>query len=86
MPSESRVDVEHSFMNFVPLITKIKVDLLMGRESSESQYTDYLSRYENMTPQELDYIDDLFLADLFTNSEDNLDFFKQETIQKIIDR
>lgn len=37
-------------------------------------------------PDEMDYIDDLFLTDLFTYSEDNLDFFKQETIQKIIDR
>lgn len=76
MPSESRVEVEHTFMNFVPLITKLKIDLLMQRESSEEQYTQYLSRFENITAQELDYIDDLFLTDLFTYSEDNLDFFK----------
>ena len=48
-------------------------------------YTQYLARIKKK-PQELDYIDDLFLADLFSNSEENLDFFKQETIQKIINR
>lgn len=73
-------------MNFVPLITKLKVDLLMERQPSSLKYTEYLTRFKMKPPDEMDYIDDLFLTDLFTYSEDNLDFFKQETIQKIIDR
>lgn len=39
-----------------------------------------------MPPQEFDDIDDLFLADLFSYNESYLDFFQQESIQKIIDR
>lgn len=31
IPSENRVDVEHSFINFIPLINKVKIDLLMQR-------------------------------------------------------
>lgn len=31
IPSESRVAIEHTFINFVPLINKIKIDLLMKR-------------------------------------------------------
>ena len=29
--SESRVEIEYHFINFVPLINKIKIDLLMKR-------------------------------------------------------
>lgn len=39
IPSESRVEIEHYFINFVPLINKIKVDLLMNRKSSSLNYT-----------------------------------------------
>lgn len=85
IPSEARVDVEHTFINFIPLITKLKIDLLMERQPNSLNYTQYLGRI-NKKAQEFDYIDDLFLADLFSNSESNLDFFKQETVQKIIDR
>lgn len=31
IPPESRVNVEHTFINFIPLINKIKIDLLMER-------------------------------------------------------
>lgn len=85
IPLENRVEVEHSFINFIPMINKIKIDLMMQRPPSSLSYTQYLSRI-NKKPQEFDYIDDLFLADMFSNSESNLEFFKQETVQKIINR
>ena len=80
------MSVEHSFINFVPMINKIKVDLLMNRQPSSLNYTNYLIRLRQYKPQEFDHIDDLFLADLFSANEDNLDFFNQETVQKIINR
>lgn len=30
--NESKIELEHTFINFIPLIIKIKVDLLIGRE------------------------------------------------------
>ena len=43
-PSESRVEVEHTFINFIPLINKLKIDLLMERQPSSLNYTQYLGR------------------------------------------
>lgn len=68
------------------MINKIKVDLLMERQPSSLTYTNYLIRLQKYKPQEFDHIDDLFLADLFSVNEDNLDFFTQETVQKIVNR
>lgn len=85
IPSESRVEIEHAFINFIPMINKIKIDLLCKREASSLSYTQYLARI-NQTAQEFDNIDDLFLAGLLDNHRDDLDFFKQESVQKIVDR
>lgn len=57
----------------------------MGRPSNSLSFTQYLGA-NDMAPEEFDNIDDLFLADLFNYNEENLDFFKQESIQRIIDR
>lgn len=62
------------------MINKIKLDLLMHRQPSSLSYTKYLGRINKLKPQEFDHIDDLFLADLISNNEANLDFFKQETV------
>lgn len=61
------------------MINKIKIDLMMHRKANSLQYTNYLARIEKQ-PQAFDYIDDLFIADLFSYHEENLDFFKQESI------
>lgn len=75
IPSETRKEIKHFTIDFVPMINKIKIDLLMKRKANELTYTQYLNGI-NMTPQEFDCIDDLFLAELFSYNESNLDFFK----------
>ena len=85
IPSESRIKIEHTFINFIPMINKIKIDLLMGRESNSLAYTDYLDLIDK-EPQEFDHITDIFLTDLFDTHADDLEFFKQEGVQKLIDR
>lgn len=79
IPSETRTEIEHTFINFMPMINKIKIDLIMGRKSSSLQYTQYLARMQK-PPQDFDHIDDLILTDLFDYQGDNLDFFKQKTV------
>ena len=67
------------------MINKIKIDLLMGRKANPLTFTEYLDRIDS-SPEDFDHIDDLFLADIFSIHEDNLDFFKQKSVQKIVDR
>ena len=62
------------------MINKIKIDMYMNRKISSLNYTTYLSYFEGMTPGQIDNIDDLFLAELFSYQSTNLDFFKQQTV------
>lgn len=85
VPWEKRVEIEHTFINFIPLINKVKVDLLTNRESNTLSSTQYLSTISKPA-HAFDNIDDFFLAVLFSYNIENKDFFKQEAVQKIIDR
>ena len=85
IPLETRTEIKHNFINFIPMINKIKIDLLTKRPASQMSYTTYLKDIK-VKPEEFDEINDLFLANLFSYNENNLDFFKQTTIQKIINR
>ena len=62
------------------MINKMKIDLLMNRQPSSMNFTNYLSLINDTPPEEFDYIDDLFLADLFSIHEENLEFFKQVSV------
>lgn len=82
---EARCEIHYTFINFIPMINKIKIDLLMDRKPSPMKYTQYLDLIKQK-PEEFDNIDDLFLADLFSNQESDREFFNHKSIQKIIDR
>lgn len=84
-PYEKRSGIQFTFINFIPMINKIKIDLLMNRKPSILYNTDYLAGIDQ-SAEDFDNIDDLFLADLFSKHEENLDFFTQKSVQKIIDR
>lgn len=86
IPTEERTEIKHFFINFLPMIVKIKIDKYMNRKVSSLNYTTYLSYFDDMTANQVDNIDDLFLAELFSYQGSNLDFFKQQSVQKIIER
>ena len=83
--NSQQVEVEHYFINFYPMIRKIKIDLLMGRHSSKKQHTEYLKLIK-VAPEDYDEIDDLFLADLLFKQENYKKFFNNTTAQKLLDR
>ena len=60
---QRQVEVEHRFINFYPIIRKIKIDKIMNRPALTSHATDYLELLKE-SPEDVDRIEDLFLADL----------------------
>lgn len=63
-------EIRFTYINFIPLINKIKIDLFTGRKPSALYSTDYLSNIEEL-PEDFDMIDDLFLSNLFSVHESN---------------
>jgi len=51
-------------INFYPLIRKLKIDKLLERPASNKNNTKYLSLLDDKKPEEIDQVEDLFLADL----------------------
>ena len=43
---ESRCQITHTYINFIPMINKIKIDLLMGRKANPLTFTEYLDRID----------------------------------------
>lgn len=80
-----QVEVEHHFINFYPIIRKIKIDKLMRRQALKKNHTEYLALLDEK-PEDFDQIEDLFLADLLFKQESNRKFFNNTSVQKLIDR
>ena len=69
---ENQQEIDYTFINFQPTIRKLKMDVLQNREPDEALGTDYL-RLLNKDPQEIHYIDDMFLACLLFRVENSKD-------------
>ena len=39
IPQEERTEIKHYFINFIPLINKLKIDIYMKRKASSLSYT-----------------------------------------------
>ena len=60
---ESQCEIQHDYINFQPLIRKIKIDKMMGRKPNKFKGTAYLGKFDN-DPKLINAISDLFLADM----------------------
>ena len=56
--------IEHFMLNFQHTIRKIKVDLICGREASETEFTEYLDNFDKNNIKDIKGLDELFIADI----------------------
>ncbi len=66
------------------MIRKIKIDKILGRQSSEINGTEYLNEIKE-EPKDIFYIDDLFISSLIFDKTQDPSFTKHSTLKKIIE-
>ena len=77
--------IEHSILNFEPMIRKIKIDKIMNRPCDENIFTDYLELIKIKSIKDIEYINHLFLASLIFKNIDTNGFLSSSTIRSLID-
>lgn len=78
-------NLDHSILNFEPMIKKMKIDVMQGRIADENNFTEYINFTKNYAIKDIKYIDNLFLAQLVYRNIDTYQFLNQSTIKSLID-
>jgi hypothetical protein len=65
------------------MIRKLKIDKILGRKGSVEEHTEYRDLVKGK-PQDIKYIDDLFLSSILLKNIENSKFFLNTTIDKLI--
>lgn len=65
------------------MIRKLKIDKILGEKGNVKEHTEYRNLIKGK-PQDINYIDDLFLSSILIKNIENQKFFLNSTIDKLI--
>ena len=76
--SNKRIEVEHNFMNFTPMIRKLKIDMHLGRKASKAKYTLFMDWFDIVKthPSEFNEAPEILLTQLLMLQKDNREFYE----------